>query len=216
MKKAIQRLAPQTTLFLECDIQQKLAPHLIKNATMVHNAKRLAQMSHVLDIPVIATRHVAKNFGDIDAEIGAVSKENRKVFDKSLFSMLEEPVLLHIEELGGVKQRQDVVLYGAEAHVCIKQTCFDLLEKGFNVHLVIDAITSMNHHDRNVGIESMKMNGAQVTTFQALAFELLKDFQHPKFKEVFQFVKDMPLAAPSDDQNSKKPDHLDLFYFGNL
>ena len=52
------------------------------------------------------------------------------------------------------------MLYGAETHVCVKQTCLDLLEKGYGVHLVVDAISSMNHHDRNVGLESMKMAGA--------------------------------------------------------
>ena len=61
--------------------------------------------------------------------------------------------------------RDQIVLYGAETHVCIRQTCFDLLNEGYGVHLVVDTISSMNHHDRNVGLQSMMLAGAQVTTF---------------------------------------------------
>ena len=86
--------------------------------------------------------------------------------------MINPEVESHI---GGLSPRNQIVLYGAETHVCVKQTAFDLLERGFEVHLVIDAVSSMCHHDRNTGIESMKQVGVQVTTFQSLAFELMKD-----------------------------------------
>ena len=100
-----------------------------------------------------------KNFGDIDAIITEVTHPGRTVFDKSLFSMIEPPVEAYLDKLKD-KHVDQVVLYGVEAHVCVKQTCLDLLERGYGVHLVIDAISSMNQHDRNVGIESMKMAGA--------------------------------------------------------
>ena len=76
--------------------------------------------------------------------------------------MIEPPVTEYLQTL---RDRNQVVLYGVEAHVCVKQTCFDLLDLGYDVTLVVDAISSMNWHDRNVGIESMKMAGAQITTF---------------------------------------------------
>ena len=99
------------------------------------------------------------------------------------------------------------MLYGVEAHVCVKQTCFDLLDLGYDVTLVVDAISSMNWHDRNVGIESMKMAGAQITTFQSLVFEIMRDFRNPQFRSVMQVVKDMP----KDEQG--QINHIDLFKF---
>ena len=50
------------------------------------------------------------------------------------------------------KKRDQVVLYGVEAHICIKQTCLDLIANGYDVHLVVDTISSMNYHDRNIGL----------------------------------------------------------------
>ena len=109
-------------------------------------------MSQIFDIPVVATRHVQKNFGDIEELITSVTHPGRKVFDKTQFSMIEKPVLDYMK---GFKERDQVVLYGVEAHVCMKQTGLDLLEKDYAVHLVIDACSSMNHHDRNAGIQAL-------------------------------------------------------------
>lgn len=85
-----------------------------------------------------------------------------------------------------------MVIYGIEAHICAKQTCFDLLERDYQVHLVIDGLSSMNSHDRTVGIEAMRDAGAVITTFQSLVFELTRIHTHPKFKELLKIVKDAP------------------------
>ena len=39
--------------------------------------------------------------------------------------------------------KNTVVLYGCEAHICMKQTALDLLERDINVFVVVDACTSM-------------------------------------------------------------------------
>jgi isochorismate hydrolase len=40
-------------------------------------------------------------------------------------------------------QRNQVLLIGVEAHVCILQTCLDFLANQYQVFLPIDAITSV-------------------------------------------------------------------------
>ena len=113
--------------------------------------------------------------------------------------MCEPPVVSKLKEL----ERLNVVLYGFETHVCVKQTALDLLEMGYNVHLVVDAVSSMEHHDRNVGIESIRDAGASLTTYQSLMFELMRTCEHPNFKQVLNIVKEMP----------KK--HLDLHFYNS-
>ena len=71
------------------------------------------------------------------------------------------------------------VLYGCEAHICIKQTAFDLLELGYSVHIVVDGVTSMSMPDRNVGLAALKDAGICLTTFQQLVFDMLKTSEHP-------------------------------------
>ena len=52
----LKTLTPLNTVFFECDIQQKLSRHIFKSASVAHNAKRFAQLSKAMKIPVIATR----------------------------------------------------------------------------------------------------------------------------------------------------------------
>ncbi len=75
--------------------------------------------------------------------------------------MLNSDTLPYLESL----KRKSVVLYGVEAHICIKQTCLDLLQRDFDVHVVVDACSSMQIQDRNVGIQAMRDAGANLTTF---------------------------------------------------
>ena len=47
-----------------------------------------------------------------------------------------------------LKDVKNVLLVGIEAHVCVLQTTYDLLEKGLNVHVVVDAVSSRSLTDR--------------------------------------------------------------------
>lgn len=49
-----------------------------------------------------------------------------------------------------LKEVKNVLLVGIEAHVCVLQTTYDLLEKGLNVHVVVDAVSSRSLTDRSV------------------------------------------------------------------
>jgi len=89
-------------------------------------------------------------------------------------------------------ERKKVVLYGIEAHVCVKQTCFDLLERDYHVTLVVDTLSSMSYHDRTAGIEAMRDAGAQITTYQSLVFELARSPLIPEYKELLKLIKEMP------------------------
>ena len=53
--KRFSRLSPASTVFFECDIQQKLEKHLFNSATMIKNAARLTQTAEILEVPVIST-----------------------------------------------------------------------------------------------------------------------------------------------------------------
>ena len=88
LKNISSALETKNVVFMECDIQTKLSSHIFNSKVMAHNARRLCILGKHLDIPIIATRHVKHSFGDIEATIGEVTHEGRKVFDKTQFSML--------------------------------------------------------------------------------------------------------------------------------
>ena len=159
---------------------------------MAHNAARLAQTAKILGIPVIATTQI--NFGPISGMVSAKHHPGVKVFEgKKQFSMMTPEVDSYFRSLG----RTSVVLYGCEAHICVKQTALDLLAWGVNVFVVVDAVTSMQIHDRNVGLQEVRDAGARLVTFQSLLFDLLRTTEHPKFKKFLPVVKLSP-TVPLD------------------
>lgn len=48
--------------------------------------------------------------------------------------------------------KPSVVLFGIEAHVCVQQTALDLLEQGYDVHVLVDGCSSQRPIDRAVAL----------------------------------------------------------------
>ena len=45
---------------------------------------------------------------------------------------------------------KSVILCGIETQVCVQNTCLDLLENGYDVHIIADAVSSRSMVDRYV------------------------------------------------------------------
>ena len=117
----------------------------------------------------------------------------------------------------------DVVLLGIETHVCVQQTTYaahphpgaqlkplpsltcslsssahrlDLLELGCNVHLCVDAVSSMSTTDRSTGLHRLANAGAFLTTTESVLFELLRSKDHPHFKAVQGIIKESRCDDP--------------------
>lgn len=51
------------------------------------------------------------------------------------------------------KSIKHIMLVGIESHVCVLQTCLDLLSKGYNVYVIRDAVSSCNKEEVPTAIE---------------------------------------------------------------
>lgn len=87
-------------------------------------------------------------------------------------------------------QRKSIVLFGIEAHVCVQQTALDLLEQGYDVHVLADGVSSQRVHDRSVALRRMAQAGAHVTTAESLIFMLLASAEHPQFRTIAGLIKE--------------------------
>ena len=78
--------------------------------------------------------------------------------------------------------RRQVIVCGMETHICVAQTCADLISSGYDVVVPADAVLSRRKLDWHYGLEVMAGLGASISTAEALLFELLgKALQHLKF-----------------------------------
>ena len=188
--RKISRVNTSNVIFFECDIQERMRTMIKGFDSVLHNATRMTKMSKTFKIPLISTNQSPKIFGPTVKELTDLYAGADNVFthSKTDFSMLEKPVL---DQLATIK-RDKVIIYGIECHVCVKQTCLDLLEKNYDVHLLVDGVSSMSLHDRTVAIEALRDAGVVLTTFQSLLFELAKNPGIPEYKQLLPLLKDGP------------------------
>ena len=178
-------LKPQTTALLIIDIQERILPVINNYQRVVDNTLKLIKGFKVLSLPIYFTEQYPKGLGPT---IQSIKEElaDLKPFNKMSFSCSGAENLF--DELN-TKNLKQIVVCGIEAHVCVQQTVLDLIENGFQVNLASDAVSSRKEIDYSVALQRMQHHGAELTTTEAILFELLNVCGTPQFKEVSKIVK---------------------------
>ncbi|GAA6082766.1 isochorismatase domain-containing protein 2 [Tachysurus ichikawai] len=184
----IGRLSSKSSVLMLCDMQEKFRPTIFQFSNIVSNAARLLQACRILGIPPILTEQYPKGLGPTVSDLGA---EDLKPHTKTRFSMITESVENELKSLGSPKQ---AILCGIEAQACIACTTYDLLDRGMEVHIVADAVSSRSQTDRLFALSRLKQSGAFLTTTEGVMLQLVQDAKHPNFKEIQKL-----LAHPSPD-----------------
>src|SRR5437763_433837 len=70
--------------------------------------------------------------------------------------------------------RNQALVCGIEAHVCVKETVLDLLDAGVDVQVVTDGVGSRSERDRELGLHRAERAGAVLTSVETALFELLR------------------------------------------
>jgi len=82
-----------------------------------------------------------------------------------------------------------VIVVGMETHVCVYQTVRDLIGRGFEVHVPIDAVVSRHDDDRTVGIALCERAGAIPTTTETIVFDWLGRAGTDAFRTISKLVR---------------------------
>ncbi|XP_063798746.1 isochorismatase domain-containing protein 2 isoform X2 [Pseudophryne corroboree] len=176
------KLRQQSSVLFLCDMQEKFRHNIVFFPQIVSVAARMLQAVKLLEMPVIVTEQYPKGLGPTVPELGA---DGITKYSKTCFSMLTPEVE---KELQSIPNRRSVILCGIETQACIMSTTLELLDKGFDVHVVADACSSRSQVDRLVALSRMKQSGAFLTTSEGVILQLLQDSTHPKFKEVQKII----------------------------
>lgn len=170
---------------LVVDIQERLLPAISGKERVVENSLRLIRGAAILGLPIFATEQYRKGIGPTVPEVAAAIPGFAPL-EKITFSACGADGLMEALQAKGVV---DVLLCGVEAHVCVCQTCLDLLEKGLRPFVVADAVSSRTLDNHQLGVERMREAGAVVVSTEMALFELLERAGTDEFKRILALVK---------------------------
>merc|ERR1719354_1038045 len=177
---------PDDTVILLCDVQTYFKKVVEDWDTMIASITFLLKTAKSFNIPVLTTEQVPKVFGSTEPSLKKQLPAPSQILLKSQFSMCSHEISEALKRY----DRKNIVLVGLEAHICILQTCLDLLQFGYNVYLPSDAIHSQRKEDRMRALERLGAAGACITTSECIVFQFLKDAKHKAFKSVQPAIKE--------------------------
>jgi len=179
------RILKEDSLGLIIDIQERLFPHIFQNKIIAKNTEILIKGLKSLEIPVIVTEQYTKGLGPTIKPLN-LALEDYKVKEKMSFSCCDDAPIS--EELA-LKGKYKIIIAGIEAHVCVMQTVIDLINNGFTAVVVEDCISSRTENNKKVAIERMRQEGAIITTYESILFELCRYSGNESFKSISKLVK---------------------------
>jgi nicotinamidase-related amidase len=170
------------TGLLVIDLQTKLLDRISPKDKIILKTLLLAEGAKIVGVPVFATEQYPKGLGSTVSELAELLPDK---LEKLSFSC---GVLTEVTGFFKSRSVKKILLAGIETHVCVLQTAMDLMEKGFDVFLAVDATGSRQDEDREWALRRLETAGVILTTAETALFEWAERAGTPEFKEISRLV----------------------------
>lgn len=176
----------EKALLVVIDVQEKLCRAMDEKVLekLTRNITILLEASKELGVPALTTEQYVKGLGETLPELK--EKLPTPAREKMTFSCCGADGFL--EEIARSGRRQ-LILVGMETHVCVLQTALELLDQGYLVHLVTDAVMSRRKENWKTALQTLAAAGAVLTTTEAVLFQLLRTSGTEEFKKLSKLVR---------------------------
>jgi nicotinamidase-related amidase len=181
---AVEILDPGRTALLVVDLQEKLLPAIAAHERVLANSVLLLRLAREIALPVVLTTQYRRGLGETVASVRELAAV--EPLDKTSFGCFgDDAFRAHLESLG----RDQLLVAGIEAHICVTQTVLGALASGYRVHVASDAVGSRTEANRQVGLERMKSAGALLSSAEMALYELLARSDGAAFKALLPHLK---------------------------
>lgn len=178
-------LKSEDVTLLIVDIQGKLASLMHEKELLFGNVQKLVKGIQILGIPILWVEQNPQGLGPTIPEIAALLSDIQPI-SKMSFSCCENDRFLQALK---TLNREQVLIAGIEAHICVYQTAVNLVDLGYAVEVAVDAVSSRNVTNKEVALQKMKDVGVGLTSVETALFELLKVAEGETFKQMLAIVK---------------------------
>jgi nicotinamidase-related amidase len=188
----IAALSRTRAALLVVDIQDRLVPAMPEPVRdqVLRNTAILIEAAHRLGLPIVVSQQYPKGLGPTVAAIEhALAQDATAVlhrFDKVEFSAA---ACAEFAALAPKLGRDQWIVVGMEAHVCVYQTARGLVERGYAVHVAADAVCSRTKANWKIGLGLAERAGAIVSSTEVCVFDLLGRAGSDEFKALSRAIK---------------------------
>lgn len=145
---------------LDADVRDRL----LKRVTLIATSARWLQ------VPTLVTVERPEAWGETHPVVaGALASATP--LRKEVFGLGNDPGVLEAVAAGG---RATAVLCGMETEVCVTHSALSLLERGYAVACVADAVASPDDAGHRLGLERMRDAGVVLLSAKQLHYEWMR------------------------------------------
>lgn len=135
--------------------------------SMVEKSTWVIEIAKYLQVPVVAMGEDIENSRDLIKTIRDALPEGTVIHNKDSFGLASNPEILAAVNATG---RKTAILIGTETDVCVSQSALGLMENGYQVVVLKDAVATTPGDDE-IGLLRMRDAGAVISSVKALYYE---------------------------------------------
>ncbi len=177
---------PDDTLLLCVDMQPKFLAAIPDGEAVRRRCEFAVAAARGIGLPVAFTEQVPHKLGRTAPELMALAPD-APYWSKDAFSALADDGIR--DNLLRHRDLQHLIFCGIETPVCIYQSAIGALADGLQVTILSDAVGARRPDDARAVLVELARAGAHVLPSETVFYALLRDVNHPFFREYTQLVK---------------------------
>lgn len=164
-------------------------PAILDGDDVIRRIHILLQSAKRLGIPVTVTEQYPQGLGSTVPAIAEALPEASVVLPKMTFSAAADAGIA--ERITSLRASgcDQVVVCGAEAHVCVLQTALELRSAGMNVFVVADAVSSRASASVSAACARLLHAGCHWVTTEMVVFEWLEKAGNDDFRTLSKLIR---------------------------
>ncbi|WP_243375166.1 hydrolase [Microvirga solisilvae] len=182
-------LSAKRSHLLVVDIQARLTPAIHDGDNVLRNVKILLQAASRLGVPVTVTEQYPNGLGPTVEAVTELLPSDALVLPKTSFSAAGDAATAErVASLRG-EGRDQLVICGAEAHVCVLQSALGFRNQGLEVAVVADAVSSRSPHSVSAACARLLHAGCHWVTTEMTVFEWMERAATDDFRALSPLLK---------------------------
>ena len=178
-------LKSENTALIVVDVQGQLAQLMHEKQALFENLQKIIKGVQIMGIPILWVEQNPEGLGATIPEVAELLAGINPISKSSFSSCKNERFLQALN----AANRNQILIVGIEAHICVYQTAVGLVKLGYEVEVVTDAVSSRTKENKDVALQKMSNADVALTSTEMALFELLEVAEGEHFKEILKIVK---------------------------